>query len=234
MKKDFKIYALIWAIILAVFNLVVFLVRPVIPGYVIVYDARFWISWAFIIAAFIGNLVCAFFAFKAENLKKMFYNLPLITVSWSALLAMLAVGCALMLIPGCPVWIASIVCIVVFASNAIAVIKAVWAAGAVSRADEKVKTQTSFIKNLTVEAESIIARAQSDAVKAECKKVYEAVRYSDPMSNEALSLIEAKITLKMDELAISAAEDDLRKVREITKELALLISDRNKKCKGLK
>lgn len=64
MKKNFKFFALIWAILLAVFNLVVFLIRPVLPGYEINYDARFWIAWGFIIAAFIGNLVCAYIAFK--------------------------------------------------------------------------------------------------------------------------------------------------------------------------
>ena len=141
MKKNFKFYALIWAIFFAAFNAVVFLVRPVIPGYE-KYDATFWVALAFIVAAFIGNLVCAYFAFKAENRGKMFLNLPLITVSRSALIAMLIVGSGLMLIPNCPAWIAAIVCIVVLAFNAIAVIKAVWAADTVNKVDEKVKAQT--------------------------------------------------------------------------------------------
>ena len=234
MKKNFKFYALIWAILLAVWCAVVFLVRPIIPGYVINYDARFWIAFVFIVAAFIGNLACAYFAFKAENLKKMFYNLPLIAVSWSALIAMLVIGCILMLIPNCPVWIAAIVCIIVLAFNAIAVIKAVWAADTVNKVDEKVKAQTSYIKNLTVDAESILARAKSEPVKAECKKVFEAVRYSDPMSNEALSVIEAKITVKMDELASAVGADDAEKAKEIADEIVILVGDRNKKCKALK
>ena len=234
MKKNFKFYALIWAILLAVWCAVVFLVRPIIPGFVINYDARFWIAFVFIIAAFIGNLVCAYFAFKAENLKKMFLNLPLITVSWSALIAMLVAGSALMLIPNCPAWIAAIVCIVVLAFNAIAIIKAVWAADTVNKIDEKVKAQTSYIKNLTVDTESILARAKSEPVKAECKKVYEAVLYSDPMSNESLSVIEAKITVKVDELASAVGADDAKKVKEIADEIVILVGDRNNKCKALK
>lgn len=234
MKKNFKFYALIWAILLAVWCAVVFLVRPIIPGYVINYDARFWISFVFIVASFIGNLVCAFFAFKAENLKKMFLNLPLITVSWSALIAMLVSGSALMLIPNCPAWIAAIVCIVVLAFNAIAVIKAVWAADTVNKVDEKVKAQTSYIKNLTVDTESILARAKSEPVKEECKKVYEAVRYYDPMSNEALSVIEAKVTVKIDEFSSAVGADDAEKAKEIADEIIILVGDRNKKCKLLK
>lgn len=234
MKKNFKYYALIWIILLAAFNAVIFLVRPIIPGYVINYDARFWIAWAFILAAFVGNLACAYFASKAENLKKMFYHLPLITVSRSALIAMLVAGCVLMLIPNCPAWISAIVCILLLAFNAIAVMKAGWAADAVGKIDEKVKTQTAFIKNLTVDAEGLLARAKSDAVRAECKKVYEAVRYSDPMSSEALSVIEAKITAKMDELTAAVAADDGVKTKEIADELIVQIGDRNRKCKALK
>ena len=234
MKKNFKFYAHIWVILLAAFNAVLFIVRPVIPGYVINYDARFWIAWAFILAAFIGNLVCVYFAFKAEKLKKMFYNLPLITVSWSALIAMLVVSCVLMLIPNCPAWIAAIVCILILSFNAIAVIKSIWAEDTVFKIDEKVKAQTSFIKNLTVDAEGLLARAKSDAVKADCKRVYEAVRYSDSMSNEALSVIEAKITVKIDEFFSAVGADNAEKAKEIADEIVILISDRNQKCKVFK
>lgn len=234
MKKNFKFYVLIWVILLAVWCAVVFLVRPIIPGYVINYDVRFWIAFVFIAAAFIGNLVCAYFAFKAENLKKMFLNLPLITVSWSALIAMLVVGSGLMMIPNCPAWIAAIVCILVLAFNVIAVIKTVWVADTVNKVDEKVKVQTSYIKNLTVDTESILARAKSKLVKAECKKVYDAVRYSDPMSNEALSVIEAKITVKVEEFASAVGADDAERAKEIADEIVILVGDRNKKCKVLK
>ena len=234
MKKSFKFYSLIWAILLAVCCSVVFLVRPIIPGYVINYDAKFWIAFAFILVAFIGNIVCAYFAFKAENLKKMFLNIPLITVSWSALIVMIIVGAGIMLIPYFPSWIAAIICIVVLAINAIAVIKAVWVVDAVNQIDEKVKTQISFIKNLSVDAKSILARSKSDAVRSECKKVYDAVRYSDPMSSPELSVIEAKITVKMDELASAVGADNTEKVKEIAGEINILVGDRNNKCMLLK
>lgn len=232
MKKNFKYYALIWIILLAAFNAVIFLVRPVIPGYVINYDARFWIAWAFILAAFVGNLTCAYFASQAENLNKMFYHLPLITVSRSALIAMLVAGCVLMLIPNCPAWISAIVCILLLAFNAIAVMKAGWAADAVGKIDEKVKTQTAFVKNLTVDAEGLLARAKSDAVRAECKKVYEAVRYSDPMSSEALSEVEARVEekFKVFEIAINTDRD----VAEAAESLLQTLEERNRKCRVIK
>lgn len=233
MKKNFKFYAIIWAILLTVFNVLCFATPNEMGGFVKI-DSTFWVAYAFITAAFIGNLVCAFFAFRADNLQKMFYNLPLLTIGWTALIVMLIAGAATMAIPNLPSWIGMVVCLLALAFNAIAVVKAVWAADTVNKVDEKVKVKTAYIKNLTVDTEGILARAKSEPVKAECKKVYEAVRYSDPMSNEALSVIEAKITVKVDELASAVGADDAEKAKEIADEIVILVGDRNKKCKALK
>ena len=234
MKKNFKFYIIIWAILLVLYNLTVFLVRPVMPGYIINYDARFWISWGVIIATFIGQLFCAKAAFDSKNNEKLFLNIPLITQSYTALVVATIAGSALMLIPDCPAWIAAIVCAAVFGFGAISVIKAKAAADIVSDTDDKIKTQTLFIKSLTVDAEGLISCAKSEAVKAECKKVYEAIRYSDPMSNEALSVIDAKITVKMDEFTSAVGADDAEKTKEISDEIVILVGDRNKRCKLLK
>lgn len=234
MKKNFKFYIIIWAILLVLYNLTVFLVRPVIPGYIINYDARFWISWGVIIATFIGQLFCAKVAFDSKNNEKLFLNIPLITQSYTALVVATIAGSALMLIPDCPAWIAAIVCAAVFGFGAISVIKAKTASDIVSDTDDKIKTQTLFIKSLTVDAEGLISRAKSEAVKAECKKVYEAVRYSDPMSNSALASIESKIIMKFSKLTDAVVSDDFNATAEHVNELVILICERNKKCKFLK
>ena len=233
MKKNFKSYAVIWLILFAVFNAVVFIVRSAVLEY-LSFDASFWIAWSIIIVAFSGNLVCAYFAFKAENTKKMFYKLPLITLSCSALIAMLVVGCVLMLIPKCPAWIASVICILVFAFNVITVVKAKWAGDTVSSIDEKIKAQTALIKSITVDAQILIGHAKNDTAKAECKNVYEALRYSDPITNQDLSSIENNISVKMSEFTLAVDEDDTEKVTAIAKEIVTLVKERNNKCQKLK
>ena len=139
-----------------------------------------------------------------------------------------------MLLSNLPYWVGVIVCAAVLALFAIAIVKASAAADLVERVDEKVKTQTSFIRNMTAEAESLMNRAKSPEAKAACKKVYEALRYSDPMSNEALSVIEAKITVKVDEFASAVGADDAEKAKEIADEIGILVGDRNIKCKAMK
>ena len=234
MKKNFKFYFSLWSILLAVFNVVVFILRPVIPGYIIEYDARFWIAWGFILAAFIVNLVCAYFAFRAENLKKLFYSIPLITVSRSGLIVLMAVGSALMLIPGCPAWITAIVCIVIFAFNAAAVIKAKAAGDIASDVNDKVKAQTAFIKTASANAQSIVNEAGSDAVRAECKKVYEALRYSDPVSDISLFAIESDIAEKLKALEIAVRADDPEGTAALSGVIIVLTEKRSQRCRALK
>ena len=66
------------------------------------------------------------------------------------------------------------------------------------------------------------------------KKVYEAIRYSDPMSNDALASVENQISTKLSELSDAVKADDFTSVTEIAKEVVILIGDRNKKCKEMK
>ena len=234
MKKSFRNYAIIWAILLVAFNAAVFLIRPVIPYYEVHYDARFWVAWVCIIAAFAGNLFCAYTAFREDNLQKQFYNLPLITVSYTGLVLTLILGVGLMLIPNCPAWIAAIACIVTLALTVISIVKASWAADAVTSVDEKVKMQTTFIKTMTMEAENLMSCAKSGDTQAACKKVYEALRYSDPMSNTELSTVEARITEKMDALAIEVEKGSTAQVAITVEEIISFINIRNSKCKALK
>ena len=139
-----------------------------------------------------------------------------------------------MLISPLPYWVGVIVCAIVLAVVAIAVAKASIAVDAVADVDNKIKMQTFFIKSLTVDAESLLARAQSNDIKIECKKVYEAIRYSDPMSNDALAGCESQITLKFAELVSAVSENDAENVKKMAREVITLVDERNKKCRLLK
>ena len=73
----------------------------------------------------------------------------------------------------------------------------------------------------------MVSRAKTPEAKTLCKKVYEALRYSDPVSSEALAVIEGKI-----EAQFSVFSNDVSS--NATQVLLLMISERNKTCKLLK
>jgi len=233
MNKNFKYYAIVWAILLAVFHVIVFVSPAELAG-MNKFGGAFWSGYIFIVLAFAGQLFCAFRAFRADNSTKLFYNLPLIAVSWTGLVLTLIFGGLCMAIPNLPNWVGIILCFAVLAFTAIAVVKAGLAAEIVEEKDAQIKAKTSFVRSLTVDAESLMSRANTDAVKVECKKVYEAVRYSDPMSSETLASFENEIAAKFGEFSNAVLNGGAEDAVQAANELLALISDRNKKCKLLK
>lgn len=232
MKKVFKFYSIIWAVLLALFNVISF----VSVGWAGIskYTPSFWIGYAFITLSFIGQIVCAYFALKDNDIKKTFYNVSLIAASYTGLILSFVFGGLCMIISLLPYWVGILLCAIVLGINVIAIIKASAVVDIVSSIDEKAKESTFFIKSLTVDAESLMSRAKSETIKAECKKVYEAIRYSDPMSNGALVSIESEITIKFSNFSDAVVSDKFNVASECATELVILIDERNKKCKLLK
>ncbi|MCI8496868.1 MAG: hypothetical protein HFE85_01290 [Clostridiales bacterium] len=233
MKKRFPFYAVCWTVLLVLFHVIAFVTPTEIAG-VSKFDGAFWAGYLFITLAFIGQLVCAYIALKQENLQKRFYHIPLITISYAGLVATVAAGILCMAIPGLPSWIGIIVCTLVLGITTVSVVGAKAAAEAVESADGRVRTKSLFIKSLTADAESLIAQARNSEMKKLTQKVYEAVRYSDPMSNAELASVESQIAVKFaafsDAVCLGNADD----AGKSADELAVLLGDRNKKCRLLK
>ncbi len=233
MKKIFKTYIAVWALLVVLFNVIAF----VSVGWIgqEKYTASFWIGYVFITVVFLGQLACTYIAMKNDNdLKKTFLNISLLSASYSGLIASFVIGGLCMLISPLPYWVGVIVCTILLVLNVLAVIKANVVVEAVDKVDEKIKVQTFFIKSLTADADTLVAMAKSEEIKAECCKVYEAVRYSDPMSNDVLAGTELQITIAFEKLSEAVKANDLEVVKEMTDTVLVLIRDRNNKCKSLK
>ena len=231
MKKRFIIYVLAWVLLLGAFNAIAFLS----PGWVNYdkYTASFWIGYSFISIAFVGQLICAAVTFSAKTAQKTFYRIPLVKKSYAGLIASFIFGGLCMFISPLPAWIGAIICAVILFFNVKAILKMGVAVNEVERIDEKVQKKTVFIKSMTIDADTLMAQAKSDALKAECKKVYEAFRYSDPMSDDKLGSIEDEILAKFSEFS-DAVKSEADNVADIAQNVVALIENRNKKCKLLK
>lgn len=237
MKKLFKSYAICWAILFVLFNVIAI----ALPGEVtvgnIVYTKFAGLSLVTFIVielAFVGHLLCTWVALSRETLTGTFYRLPLIRVSYAGAIVTAVIGILAMAVPNLPAWIPLILCVIVLALYAVAVVKAAAAAEVVEEIDAKVKQRTANIKNLILKAESVLSRAEDEPAKAACKKVFEAIRYSDPMSDDELDAIENQIGIKLNELGNDVKSGDAEKLQKTAADLLLLIKDRNAKCKLIK
>lgn len=232
MKKNFKFYALGWFILLGLFNALAFLI-PAWPT-LEKFTASFWIGWGVTIGAFFGQLICAWYAFKEESAKKTFYNISLFTVSYAGLITMFVVSMICIIVTPLPYWVAAIACSIVLIANIVAVAKAKMAIDIVASVDEKIEKATAFIYDMREESDSLFARIKSEDFKPLCKKVRDAFKFSDPMSNADLASVEVDIKNHFEAFSKAISEGKADVVASESDELLALIAERNNKCKKLK
>ncbi len=198
------------------------------------YNSDFFISLAVVLIGYIFAVVASMIAFKdSDNLERKVFGTPIVFTGLKYY-AILAIVTAICLIAGIKAIVPAVVGIVFIALGAIELVKAKSAIQVVEEIDSKVKEKQIFMRTLTSEAEVLISKAESEALKTEVKKVYEAIRYSDPMTNDSLYAIEKEISngfMVFKEAVISA---DVELAKSSGKNLIENIEERNLKCKLLK
>lgn len=232
MKSKFKYYLIVWATLVVLFHVVVF-VTPDEVAEISKFGGAFWVGYVFVLFTFLCQLGVTWHAWK-DDVEKIFYHIPIIQISYGTLILMMLMGTACMAIPQFPVWLGIILCLFILLFGVIAVVQAQAAATTVEEIDAKIKSKTLFIKSLTSEIEELMSCMENEDIAGELKKVHEMIRYSDPVSNEALAGIETQITLKVGELADAVRKEDSETVKKTVRELNILMNDRNKKCMLLK
>lgn len=233
MKKSFGAYFVGWLAALAFFNLIVFITPNEIDG-VSKFDGLFWVGYIFITVFFVGQLGCMYYVFNAGSTQKSFYSLPLVSVCTVSLVAMLIFGTLCMAVIQIPVWLGIIICCGILLFNVLAVAKAAVVISAVSGLDKEVKTKTMFIKMLSADAQTLITVANNDEMRKIANTVYEAIRYSDPMSDSALFAVETKISETFKSFYMAVQANDVVAAQNLSNVLLTHISERNTKCKILK
>ena len=234
MKKVFTYTAIIWAILYALFCVITFVTPAKITGINRFATPGFWIGFGLITLTFILHLLVTFLAVRGGDGKKVFYRIPMIYASVGALALMFIIGLIVMLVPVIPVWIGIILCAVVLAIYAIGVFKAGAAASIVGNIDNKVKQQAAFTRFMTADAQALVGKARTAEAAAACNKVFEAFRYSDPMSNPMLSGIENNIARRFSDLSGAVENGDDDDVKAVAADLVNMIQDRNNRVKMLK
>ena len=232
MKKGFKYFLIVWIVGFVLFNAVTFLIPNEVFGVTRLDKPVFWIAYALIVLSLVALLISAHVFVKDDSAKKTFLRIPLLTTGYAAVAVAIVVGLVFMIFPVLPAWVGAIVCLLVAGYFLIACIKAAAAVNIVETVEEKVTQKTAFIRIAIMDAEAIMGRAKAEEEKTAAKSVYEALRYSDPMSNSALEEIEAEIGEQLKELKQAVKEGV--GVAAIADELLLLIKERNGKCKALK
>ena len=187
------------------------------------------IVYVFTAIAFIAQIAIWKNTFrKKDKLKSKFLGLSVVYISIIYLIIQIIVLVIFTAIPTLPIWSAIIICTVILGISTICMLTGEVGRNEIERVEEKVHKKVSFIKELQTNVELLIDTESNATVKIALQQLAEQIRFSDPMSNEALTEIEENITTKVTELKTTSNK------LEVIQELNLLLTERNKKGKILK
>lgn len=222
MKKNKALAYAVLAIIFALFNVIAF----VIPT---AKTETFWIAYVFTAVAFLSQIAIWKLAFNGANtLKSKFLGIPLVSVGSTYLFVQLIAFAVFMACPLIPGWVAVVVGTLILGISAICLIGTEASRDEIGRIEKKVDRKVFYTKSLQIEIE-MLARAETDSgAKDELTKLADKIRYSDPISNEALADLESEIVEKVNELKTTENKS------AVITDLDSLITQRNKKIRLLK
>lgn len=221
MKKKGLAYAVL-VIAFALFNVIAFFIPTE-------KTATFWIAYAFSAIAFLLQIVIWKLAFKGtDTIKSKFLGIPLLSVGFRYLAIQVIAFAVFMIFPTLPTWIPIVVCSVILGGSAICLIGTETGREEINRVEEKVEKKVFYIKSLQVDVELLAESENDPEIKAELLKLADKIRFSDPMSSDALTEVEETIANKIVEL--KTAENKLA----IISATSALVAERNKKAKILK
>lgn len=229
--KNFKMIAAIGLIVLLTYNLIFFVLCG-FPDH----EATFWISWVFMMVAF-ASLSLTWIVLKEKGMvmRDWLFGFPIFNHSIIYIIAEFVLSTIFVIFEDDVQWIwAFAIQFVLAAVYLILAISCFLAKSIITEVDTKVTDKTRFMKLLRADAEMLVEACDDPTLKEECRKFAEAVRYSDPMSNDALYELEQEINLVISDCNRMISIKSYEEARLLCRRAHLLLIERNKKCKALK
>ena len=221
-KKVTGLSMAVFGVVFLVYNLFVFLfLNPATPV--------FWISYGFMVLAFILQIVGMYLSFKNFNVQAVFFGIPLAQFTLFYFFAELFMSLVFMLFQKMPWKIPVFLQILLLAVYAIVAIVSVFARDAAVSSSDDIKQKATTMRMNTVDIEMLRDAAQDPELKVQLRRLAEAVKYSDPMTNDAVADVDARIRQETFALQTYCEDGDAESAKASCAKLQRLYVERNKK-----
>lgn len=232
-NRYFKYYGLSWLLGLILFNVLAFVIPHTVGGtFNRLHQPAFWVGYVLLLVTLIGQLICSYLFLRDQNKEKIFLRLAVLRVGYTALGVSIVIGTVFMLVPVFPAWLGSVVAVIALCGYAWYGLRAGAAVEAVSDVGARASARTEFIHTMTAEAQALIAYANTPALRSAAERVYEALRYSVPASNDVAGDIESDIFDAFTTFSEELKADNAEPAMTASRRLLTLIEERNAKCKA--
>lgn len=228
MNKSIVRWLIVLAAVLAVYHVVIFAVP--FPK-----NAIFFLSWVFALIA-IGAQVYVVRSsyYRGESAKSKFYGFPIARIGAAYLTAQLVLSTAFMALGFAvtvPVWVPVVLYVVLLGLSVVGFVSADAMRDEIEQQDIRLKKDVQNMRMLQSKAASMVQLAQDDRVRGELEHFSEDLRFSDPVSSEALETIEADLMACTDEIQRAVMDDDREAVYALVQKARAALAERNRLCK---
>lgn len=214
--------ALIYVILIGVFNLLVFSIFKTRTNV-------FWISYVFMTFAFVVQIISMFLAFRPADVETAFFGIPLASFSVYYLCAELVIGALFMIFQRAGFTLALVIQIIVLTAFLVIAIISVMSRDTVQQIGEKIRENVSNLKSVLVDVELMRDSCTDPELKESLRRLSETIKYSDPMSNDSVTTIEQNIMRKLSELRVSIDDGQYEDAKQVCAAVERLYIERNKK-----
>lgn len=226
MKKDHIRGILALAVLLALYTLIVLLIP--FPR-----TAEIIISYAFTLLAFAVAAAAVYVAFvKRPNAKSRFYGFPIARIGVLYLIIQVAVSFLFLAVgKWVPWWVSVLVYAALLGAAVIGLISADAVVEEIHNQDGKLQKNVALMRALQSKLNQMAPQCDDPDAASAVKKFAEELRYSDPVSSDALAEIERDLSAAVDELQSAVIDGDSAAVKQLCRKASSVLAERNRLCK---
>lgn len=213
------------AIALAVFSVVAF----VIP---FARTATFWVGYGFAAFAILFQLYIFKIAFvDGGDAKSKFYGFPIARVGVCFLVAQLVAGVVEMALAALlPAWVAVLVNIVILALALVGCVTVDAMRDEINRQDAQLKKSVGSMRELQSLSRALVAQCPDGELKVALEKLADDFRYSDPVSSDKTSELEADMRSQLADIQQALVDGDADAAKKLCAKLTGSLAERNRVC----
>lgn len=130
-----------------------------------------------------------------------------------------------------PWWVPTVAFAIGLALAVIGLVSADTVVEQIQEQDEKLKRDVSIMRGLQSKVNSMTAQCEDADAAAAVKSFAEEIRYSDPVSNEAIAEAEAELHAAVDALQDAIVDGNADEIKLLCRKASAALAERNRLCK---
>lgn len=226
MKKNAIRWWVVLGVVLVVYNVLAFALP--FPK-----TAVFAVSYLFTMIAILAQIYVIRTAFyRGEGVKSKFYGFPIAKLGVIYLAVQLIAGLVFMALGLIvPVWLPLALYVVLLGVAAVGFVAADAARDEVVRQEVKLEKDVSRMREFQAKGRALVTLNQIPEAARPLEKLAEDLRFSDPVSSEALTEIEDQLAECLAQLQEAVSAQKTEQILSVCREAERILAERNQLCK---